>query len=144
MYNKRYKRRKFLFFFFFPLLWLLVSAIVMWLWNAILPDLLHTNTITFWQSAGLLLLSRILFSGFRFNPSGNRPQWGNRWGNMREKWMTMSEEDRSKFRKRNAQPLPAGRKERREGVGSNCLTWRALGKAWDSLFRLPNLHKTQC
>ncbi len=70
----------------------------MWLWNAILPSLLHANTITFWQSAGLLLLCRILFGGFRFNPSGRRPQFDKRWGNMREKWQNMSDEERSKLR----------------------------------------------
>ncbi len=100
MYNKRFKRRgRFLFAFFFPLLWLLLSGIVMWLWNAILPSVLHTNSITFWQSAGLLLLCRILFGGFRFNPSGGgRPRFGNRWGNMRDKWQQMSPEERAKFK----------------------------------------------
>ncbi len=99
MYNKRFRRRGgFLFALFFPLLWLVLSAVVMWLWNAILPSLLHTNTITYWQSVGLLLLCRILFGGFRFNPSGNRPRFGNVGENMREKWKGMSNEERMKFR----------------------------------------------
>ncbi len=100
MYDKRFKRRKlrFLFPLLFPLMWALLAAIVMWLWNAILPSLLHTNTITFLQSAGLLLLSRILFGGFHFRKPGDRSKWGNHWGNMREKWMNMSEEERSKFK----------------------------------------------
>lgn len=70
----------------------------MWLWNAILPSLLHANTITYWQSVGLLLLCRILFGGFRFNPSGNKPRFGEHWANMRDKWKNMSEEERMKFR----------------------------------------------
>ncbi len=70
----------------------------MWLWNAILPSLLHVNTITYWQSVGLLLLCRILFGGFRFAPSGNKPRFGNRWEAMREKWKGMSNEERMKFR----------------------------------------------
>lgn len=37
---------------------------VMLLWNRILPDLLGTRTITFWQSVGLILLARILVGGF--------------------------------------------------------------------------------
>lgn len=99
MYNKRFgRKRHFPFFFLFPLLWLLLSAIVMWLWNAVLPSLLHTNTITFWQSAGLLLLSRILFGGFHFRKPGDSAKFGNPWGNMREKWMKMSDEERSKFK----------------------------------------------
>ncbi len=101
MQNDKFGRRKrhFPFFFLFPLMWLLLSAIVMWLWNAILPSLLHTNTITYWQSVGLLLLCRILFGGFKFGPSGNTSKFGNaRFGNMREKWMNMSAEERNKMR----------------------------------------------
>ena len=100
MYDKRFRRKgRFLFPLLFPLMWALLAAVVMWLWNAILPSLLHTNTITFWQSAGLLVLSRILFGGFHFRRPGDRPKFGgNRWGNMREKWMNMSKEDRSKFK----------------------------------------------
>ena len=41
------------------------SAIVMLLWNSILPSVLHVGTITFWQAAGLLLLAKLLFGGFR-------------------------------------------------------------------------------
>jgi hypothetical protein len=41
------------------------TALVMVLWNAILPAVLHTSMITFWQAAGILLLSRILFGGFK-------------------------------------------------------------------------------
>ena len=104
MQNDKFRKRKgrFLFAFFFPLLWLLLSAIVMWLWNAILPSLLHTSNITFWQSAGLLLLSRILFGGFHFRRPDRQAGFGNSWSNMRknmrEKWMKMSEEERAKFK----------------------------------------------
>lgn len=99
MYNQRFRRKKnFFFFLFFPLFWLLLSAVVMWLWNAILPSLVGANAITYWQSAGLLLLCRILFGGFHFRPSGDTSKWGNRWNNMREKWMTMSEEEKIKFK----------------------------------------------
>lgn len=43
---------------------LLLGTAVMLLWNAVLPALLHTAHITFWQSIGLLLLARILVGGF--------------------------------------------------------------------------------
>ncbi len=118
MYNKRFRGRgKFLFAFFFPILWLLLSAVVMWLWNAILPSLLHTSTITYWQSVGLLLLCRILFGGFRFNPSGNKPRFGNRWEDMREKWKGMSHEERLKFRtemRNRCKPKEGERPEEKE------------------------------
>ncbi|MCD7963354.1 MAG: hypothetical protein LUF90_07370 [Rikenellaceae bacterium] len=41
-----------------------ISAIVMLLWNAILPEVVGCGAITYWQSAGLLLLARLLFGGF--------------------------------------------------------------------------------
>jgi hypothetical protein len=99
MRNDKFRRKgKFLFVLFFPLMWLLLSAIVMWLWNTILPTLLNTNKLTYWQSVGLLLLCRILFGGFKFGRPGGKADFGNRFGNMREKWMNMSDEDRIKFK----------------------------------------------
>lgn len=41
-----------------------VPAITMLLWNALLPDIFGLTTITFWQALGLVILSKILFSGF--------------------------------------------------------------------------------
>ena len=34
---------------------------IMWLWNWLVPELFNGPTITFWQSAGLFVLSNILF-----------------------------------------------------------------------------------
>ncbi len=73
---------------------LLVGSIVMLLWNALLPVLFHLPVIGFWQALGLLLLSKILFGGFR---GGRGP--GRHWrNNMREKWMNMSPEEKEKFK----------------------------------------------
>lgn len=116
----RGKKGRLLFAFFFPLLWALLIAIVMWLWNAILPSLLHVNTITYWQAAGLFLLCRILFGGFSFRPRsdfGHRFGGGDeRWSEMRDKWKTMSDEDRKEFksRMRNRWCQPPQGKDNRE------------------------------
>jgi hypothetical protein len=67
------------------------GGLVMLLWNSILPGLIHVSEITFWQALGLLVLSKILFSG----------GWGHRggqWGHRRHHWMHMSDEEREKFR----------------------------------------------
>lgn len=40
---------------------LIVALPVMWLWNAILPQLFEFSKITFWQAFGLALLVRFLF-----------------------------------------------------------------------------------
>ena len=75
---------------------LLFGAVVMGLWNAILPAVLGVKAITFLQALGILLLSKILFGGFG----------GKRWGGhgqewrqkMKEKWTNMTPEEREKFK----------------------------------------------
>lgn len=96
-YSNRYgMKRRFPFFFFFPLLVLVLSAVIMLLWNSILPEVVHVERISYLQAMGLFILSRILFGGFRFAGRG-RPGFGPP-PHIREKWMNMSEEERMKFR----------------------------------------------
>ncbi len=45
--------------------------VTMHLWNWLVPALFHGPIITFWQSAGLLILSKILFSGFGHRGHGH-------------------------------------------------------------------------
>lgn len=76
---------------------LLFGAVVMGLWNAILPDVLGVKSITFIQALGILLLSKILFGGFggkRWG-GGRGPEWKYK---MREKWNNMTPEEREKFK----------------------------------------------
>lgn len=40
------------------------GAIVMLLWNTLLPTLFSLPAVSFWQALGILLLCRILFGGF--------------------------------------------------------------------------------
>ncbi|MBW7893361.1 MAG: hypothetical protein H3C48_20575, partial [Chitinophagaceae bacterium] len=96
--NKPFRRAGFIFAPVIILSVLLLSAAVMWLWNAILPDLIHAERITYWKSVGLLILCRILFGSFRFGPPRNKPPFANR--GLREKWMNMSEEERNQFKAR--------------------------------------------
>lgn len=42
------------------LIGLLLVFPIMWLWNWLVPELFNGPTITFWQSAGLFVLSNIL------------------------------------------------------------------------------------
>lgn len=37
--------------------------VVMWLWNWLVPELFNGPVIGYWQTVGLLILSKILFSG---------------------------------------------------------------------------------
>ncbi|MEO6131514.1 MAG: hypothetical protein ABIQ02_06675 [Saprospiraceae bacterium] len=96
MNMRHFGPRRILFFLLFaPLAILAIGGIVMLLWNAILPTLLHVGMISFWQAIGLLVLSKILFSSFR--PGGRWHRFGPP-DHMREKLMNMSEEERAVFR----------------------------------------------
>ncbi|AZQ51918.1 hypothetical protein [Burkholderia cenocepacia] len=66
--------------------------VVMMLWNWVMPGLfVGARTIDFAHALGLLVLSRILFGGFR----GHRGRHGRRhW----RKWEAMTPEEREQFR----------------------------------------------
>lgn len=42
----------------------LFGFIMMWLWNALMPDIFGLPVITYWQGVGLLILAKIMFGGF--------------------------------------------------------------------------------
>lgn len=91
---------------------LLMGAVVMFLWNAILPEVTGVKPLTYWKAVGLLALCRILFGNFR----GGAPNRGRGWGRQhfnnsdssddhpfsrhrwRNKWKAMNDEERAKFR----------------------------------------------
>ncbi len=70
-----------------------VSFLVMSLWNVLMPGIFALRAITFWQALGLLVLSKLLFGGFRPGPGG--PRWRRR---MIERWEQMTPEEREKFK----------------------------------------------
>ena len=87
-------------YIFFPLIGIaflsLVSFVVMQLWNHLLPDILHANTINFWQAMGLFILSKILFG---FGKGGRMgPPW--KRGRMAERFKEMSPEEREQFKEK--------------------------------------------
>lgn len=77
----------------------LFGWITMILWNWLMPSIFDgARAITFWQSLGLLLLSKILFSGF----GGKR--WGGQAMHWKQKYQSrlsaMSPEERERFKAR--------------------------------------------
>lgn len=106
MYNDHPSHRrmpplaKFLFFLAMAALFLFVMGqVIMFLWNNILVDVSGVKPLGFWQSLGLLALSRILVGGFRFGPP--RGPWNRSpRHNWKEKWMQMSDEERTAFKSR--------------------------------------------
>src|SRR5215469_683139 len=82
-------------FAIFAVLFLAVfTFFVMQLWNWLLPALFGWHLITYWQALGLLILSKILFGGFRGGPHRH---WGWR-RRMMERWDKMTPEERERFR----------------------------------------------
>jgi H+/Cl- antiporter ClcA len=70
------------------------GLMVMGLWNWLTPALFGWKEIGFWQAAGLLVLSRILFGRFP-GPWGRGMRWRQ---HMLERWERMTPEEREKFR----------------------------------------------
>ncbi|GAB3722165.1 hypothetical protein GCM10027594_02820 [Hymenobacter agri] len=87
------------FLFFAALLITVAGFVTQALWNWLMPALFRLPTITLGQTFGLLLLSRILFGGFR---GGGRAGWARK----RREWQQrmagrlehLSPEAREKFR----------------------------------------------
>ena len=93
--NKKPRPLKILFFIGMAVLFCFVLGnIVMFLWNAILPDLVGVKQINMWQAIGLFVLSRILFGGFK-GRSHHRGGKAKKWKN---KWMQMDDSERKQFK----------------------------------------------
>jgi len=69
--------------------------VVKWLWNWLMPGLFGLRLIGYWQAVGILILSKILFGGFRGPAGGRGWHWRRR---MLARWEEMTPEEREKFR----------------------------------------------
>ncbi len=87
-------KKKIMIFFLVMIAAVVFGAVVMLLWNAILPEVIGVKTISFLQAVGILLLSKILFGGFR---SGYGPR-KEKWMAMQQKMAAMTPEEREKFK----------------------------------------------
>jgi Ca2+/H+ antiporter, TMEM165/GDT1 family len=73
------------------------GTLTMYLWNEILPGVLGVHTITFWQAIGILILSKIIFSGFH-GGHGRHGFHRKHALELREKWLQMTPEEREKMK----------------------------------------------
>ena len=81
------------------------GAIVMQLWNWLVPPLFGWRAVTFWQALGLLALCRILFGGVGARGGGYRGDLRRRMTNrmadrFADRWQRMTPEERERFRQR--------------------------------------------
>ena len=101
--------------------------LVMSLWNWLAPDVLGARTITFWQALGLLVLSKILFGGFRGGPG-----YGGHWkGRMRDRWEQMTPEEREKIFGKDDEETKNRRKKKSEQGCNWCDGCLCLGYSCD-------------
>jgi hypothetical protein len=96
MERKIWMRKKVMIFFFIIIAVLAFGAVVMALWNAILPQVTNVKSISYPQALGILLLSKILFGGFRGGWGGHYRR--GRWMEMQQKMASMTPEEREKFK----------------------------------------------
>ncbi len=87
-----------------------LSVTVMLLWNTLVPSLFAGPVLGFWQAVGLLVLSRILFGGFR------RHGWHGGWRHRmwRERWERMTPEEQARFREGHGRWSQMTKEERAE------------------------------
>ena len=81
---------------------LVFAYIVYLLWNSLMPDLFQLKTITYLQALGILVLSKILFGGFRgaWNSGGKWKQEKKIWRErMEAKMANMTAEEKEKFKR---------------------------------------------
>jgi hypothetical protein len=98
-------------FFFVSLFIVVAGYATMSLWNWLVPVLFNGPAISFWQTLGLLVLTRILFGGWG---RGGRP---GDWSRRREIW-------RKKMESRMAHLTPEEQEKFRQKMRSSC------GPAW--------------
>ena len=71
------------------------GAVVMWLWNALIPNIFGASEISWIQALGLLILVRILVGGRGHGGPGGRRRWRGRW---ERKLANMSPEERDRWK----------------------------------------------
>jgi hypothetical protein len=73
----------------------LVGAVMMLLWNWLMPSIFGLHSISFLQALGLLLLSKLIFGSFH---GGGHRRCGPHWDrHMMERWDAMNPEERRKM-----------------------------------------------
>ena len=78
----------------------LIAFVTQHLWNWLVPALFAGPVISFWQALGLLLLSKILFSGMGgkgCHHEGYKSKWKHK---LHEKFSTMTPEERETFKQK--------------------------------------------
>lgn len=98
---------------------LLLGAVTMLLWNWLVPSLFNGPELTFPEALGLLLLTKILFSGWGRGRcrNGGGPSWRHRYY---EKLSSMTPEERERFKSRMREKwCSPGQSTEKDNAGSS-------------------------
>jgi hypothetical protein len=90
--RRHWMRRALKFLVFAVLAAMVLSVVIMSLWNWLMPAIFGSRLITVWQALGLLVLARVLFG--RLGGRQGRMHWRQR---MMGRWQQMTPEEREKF-----------------------------------------------
>ncbi len=101
---KNFRIKRILGVFIFIAVFAAAIAVVMLLWNALIPSIVGWTTINYWQAAGLMILCRLLLGGFgRFGKWGRggafrdrRKDFAHSHG-LKDKMEGMSREERKEY-----------------------------------------------
>ena len=92
------KRKKIWHVLIFIAVFAAAIAVVMLLWNALIPSIIGWSAISYWQAAGLMILSRLFFGGFGRGKGGHFFKHGHgRPTHLHEEMKNMSREERREF-----------------------------------------------
>jgi len=94
MNRGNWNRKKPFLFILIPIGIGLLVWLLMFLWNAILPEVIGVSSITYWQALGIFVLSKILFGGFKGGPS-SRDKFRTK---PKDKFMDMTNEQKDSFK----------------------------------------------
>lgn len=76
----------------------LITFVTMYLWNWLMPELFSLGVIDFWKAAGILVLSKILFSnmghGHNWHSDRKKKYWHS---SFKEKWEKVPHEKKEEF-----------------------------------------------
>ena len=95
MKNNKHRKGLHVLFMLFALA--AIPAIIMLLWNWLIPSIIGWSAISYWQALGLFILSRLFFGGFGrhgFGHHGFGMPHGEHPHLFREKFKNMSPEER--------------------------------------------------
>ena len=109
---KNFRVKRFLGGLVFLAVFAAAIAVVMLLWNALIPSIIGWTTINYWQAAGLMILSRLLLGGFGcFGKFGGHGRFNKKkedfrqWHMMRDKMKDMSRDEKCEYMRKHMRDL---------------------------------------